>query len=222
MKPQPFFTTDIRTYFGGKNASGAVHVIINHIPKHTVFISGFLGNCAVFRYKKPAQMSIGIDADPDIIAAWQHNAKPNQVAFFNGDFLRIPTEALNLKHDTFVYLDPPYYPDTRTSRHRYAHELTHEQHVQLLAKANTMPGMVAIICYDNPLYQDWLKGWNKINFTSQTRGGLRLETLYFNYAPPSPEDLHDIRFLGTDYRDREKSKRRLDTIIKKVSFIWEH
>lgn len=37
---------DIDTYFGGKGGSGVYQAIINQIPPHNSFVSGFLGHCA--------------------------------------------------------------------------------------------------------------------------------------------------------------------------------
>ena len=63
----------------------------------------------------------------------------------------------------FMYLDPPYYPDTRRSG-EYEYEMTKEQHEELvewlLTKSKTK---VMLSGYDNPLYRNLeRRGWRKI------------------------------------------------------------
>lgn len=39
-----------------------------------------------------------------------------------------------------------------------------------------------------------------------TRGGIRIETVWCNFKPG--ESYHDTRFLGGDFRERERIKRK--------------
>src|SRR3954451_2058388 len=55
---------------GGKDGSGVVQRLINQIPPHDVFVSAFLGDCAILRKKLPAKLSIGIDLDRANIERW--------------------------------------------------------------------------------------------------------------------------------------------------------
>ena len=81
-----------------------------------------------------------------------------------------------------------------------------------------MPCLVAISTYDNPLYSHPLATWRKISFPSTTRGNASAtETLYMNYPEPAPLDLHDTRFVGANFRQREKSKRRIATLERKIA-----
>ncbi len=213
------------TYLGGKNAAGVVHNIINQIPAHETFVSGFLGFCAVLRYKRPAARSIGIELDPAVVAAWRKAKQPitMSLAIRETDFFKHYSDLPLYDPETFLYLDPPYPHSTRKSNHRYNHELSDEQHAELLAIANRINCKVAISTYDNPLYQSALSSWRKISFTAQTRGSKpATETLYMNYPEPSPAQLHDARFTGDGFRDREKSKRRIDTILRKIDRLEPH
>ncbi len=65
--------------------------------------------------------------------------------------------------DSLTYLDPPYLPETRVMNgHRYyRHEMTCDEHEQLLAEIQKVPGYVLISGYDSELYNDMLKGWHK-------------------------------------------------------------
>ncbi|MFN8304046.1 MAG: hypothetical protein U0U46_16280 [Saprospiraceae bacterium] len=216
----PEILLDSPTYFGGKGAAGVVHRIIQQVPRHDVFVSGFLGQCAVLRHIRPAARRIGVELDPAVIALWTaarcpDGAPPAGLEIVPGDFLTLDLPEL-WQPSTFVYLDPPYLHETRSSRTRYRFELTTAQHRQLLDKVRALPCRVALSCYDSGLYRAALVGWRRIQFPSQSRGGPRLETLYLNYPEPAPDDLHDPRFSGDNFRAREKSKRRLDTIFRKI------
>ena len=48
-----------------------------------------------------------------------------------------------------------------------------------------------------------------------TRGGLREEIIYFNY--PNPEILHDFQYLGHNYRERERIKRKVLRFEQKMN-----
>jgi hypothetical protein len=214
---KPTFDIGKGTYFGGKNAAGVVHTIINQIPKHDFFVSGFLGRCAVMRWKKPAHVQIGIDLDPEVLSIWHYSnsVSGNHICLYQEDFLKYQPQTC-YHPNTFLYLDPPYLPETRSSNNKYHCELTTAQHLELLTVAKSLPCMVAISCYDSDMYIEQLDNWRKIHFQSQTRGGQRTETLYMNYPEPSPDQLHDTRFLGINFRDRERGKRRIETIKRKI------
>lgn len=64
-------------YPGGKDGAGVVHRLVNQIPPHDVFVSAFLGDCAVLRRKRPAARSVGIDLDAAVLRRWIE--RPNQV-----------------------------------------------------------------------------------------------------------------------------------------------
>jgi hypothetical protein len=66
---------------------------------------------------------------------------------------------------------------------------------------------VALSSYNNSLYSEALEGWRKIEFKSQTRHGSATEVLFMNY--PEPEALHDYSYLGNDYRERERIRRKI-------------
>lgn len=218
---KPFFTLPTPGYFGGKGAAGVVHRIINEMPRHQVFVSGFLGHCAVLRFKKPAPLQIGVEVDPGVLAEWgkvrytgDAGASP-ELAILPASFLDLDAPEL-WQPSTFAYLDPPYLLETRTSRHRYPFELSEQEHRALLEKIKGLPCMVALSCYDSTMYRVALDGWRKIQFPAQSRGGLRTETLYMNYPAPPAHELHDVRFVGENFRQRETSKRRVETILRKI------
>ena len=72
-----------------------------------------------------------------------------------------------------------------------------------------------ISTYQNALYFCHLKDWNRITFNSTTRNGSREEVLYMNYTN---EDgiLHDYRFLGDSFRERERIQRKINRWVSRL------
>lgn len=58
---------------GGKDGAGVAQRLINEIPPHDVFVSAFLGDCAVLRKMRPARLSVGIDLERDNCDRWAAN-----------------------------------------------------------------------------------------------------------------------------------------------------
>ncbi|MFV2946449.1 DNA adenine methylase [Pseudomonas japonica] len=104
-----------------------------------------------------------------------------------------PAIEVMLGHDTpttLHYVDPPYLHDTRvrgsqTGRY-YRHEMSDQEHAELLQQLCSLKGMVVLSGYPSELYADHLKGWTQ-NSTqariSAGRGGAtRTECLWLNPA----------------------------------------
>jgi len=223
------------TYPGGKGADGTYQTIINHIPPHNVFISGFLGNCAIMRYKKPAAVNVGIDVDPSVITAWQtqNNSKlaPHgsvfnaavQLDLFNCSFFEYAEKFLDAWNydDVVIYLDPPYLKDTRKDAKRdlYRFEMTVSDHRKLMGLVLSMRANIVISCYDNELYSNYLDKWCKVDFTGKTRHGSVTETIYMNYKLEGK--LHDYRYVGNDFTDRQRIKRKVQRHVDKLKRLPE-
>lgn len=109
--------------------------------------------------------------------------------------------------DDVIYCDPPYLWETRSKKRLYENELTDEQHQKLLDVVVDLPCRVLLSGYPSPLYADRLADWRCIEYDAMTRGGVtRRECLWCNF--PEPEELHDYRWIGRDFRDRERIQRR--------------
>jgi len=197
-------------YPGGKN-----HVyqrIINLIPPHRVYIECFAGGGAILRNKRAASWSIAIDADASALeqlaAAIADNNDVGQVEFVNADAMTW-LASYPFQGDEFVYADPPYLMSTRRQhRQIYRCELgKEEQHAALLDCLKSLPCNVMISGYWSELYGQMLAGWPTESFQATTRGGaMATEYLWMNY--PKPVRLHDYRYLGDTFRDRERIKRK--------------
>jgi hypothetical protein len=106
-----------------------------------------------------------------------------------------------------VYCDPPYLMETRSGRRLYEFEMSTVDHRRLLRAIRKIPAMVMISGYWFSLYAQALEGWNSIHFEAMTRGGrTATEWLWFNF--PAPVELHDYRYLGDGFRERERIKRK--------------
>jgi len=194
-------------YAGGKNQAGLYQWIINRMPPHSVYVEAFLGSGAVLRMKRRALVAtIAIDVDDTGWLAFSSEdaggvrfVHDDAIAFLGGE---------GLPRETLVYCDPPYLMETRRgARAIYANEMTALQHRQLLRCCLGLDCMVMISGYWSELYDKALQGWRCDRRRVMTRGGTWAEEcLWMNY--PAPFALHDYRYLGCDFRERERIKRR--------------
>lgn len=193
-------------YPGGKGAAGVHQAIINNIPPHEVYIETHLGGGNIFERKRPAALSYGIDLDPDVINAWQARDVRGLVLHCLDavDFL----ESYDWTGREFVYCDPPYVMSSRRQGAKlYRHEYSDDDHRRLIAALVRLPCPVMVSGYSSPLYDDSpLSTWRTETFNAMTRRGSAVEQIWMNYeAPPA---LHDLRYVGANFRDRERIKRK--------------
>lgn len=219
------------TYNGGKSGPGTYQTIINLIPPHKQSFFLFLGNGGIESQIAHCKHVVFNDIDNRIVDAWQKQNPNFHAQLWNLDALVILDKISNgwwvsEPENCFIYLDPPYLIDSRKSAKRlYKYEMTTGQHGKLL-DILTRPFFVEsgikvmISCYPNEYYGNALEAWNKQVFTSQTRAGKALECLYYNY--PAPVELHDYKFLGNDFRQREANNRIRNNIIKKLEVLPVH
>ena len=62
--------------------------------------------------------------------------------------------------EVLIYADPPYVLSTRRGR-IYKHEMTDQDHIELLDVLDDHPGPVLLSGYANDLYDERLKHWHK-------------------------------------------------------------
>ena len=94
---------------------------------------------------------------------------------------------------TFHYLDPPYLKETRnkSSTEIYQHEMTYEQHEELLLFLPTLKAKWMLSCYPSPLYDSHAKanGWHHedLQIDNKSSGAKtkekKTERIYLNYNP---------------------------------------
>ena len=121
--------------------------------------------------------------------------------------------------DTFFYLDPPYIQSTRRKPKVYAHEMTDDDHRQMVGILKDIQGKVLLSGYQNELYETL--GWQrydietvahsagKTRFTGlQGEGKIkanqkRVESVYMNY-----ENLNGLEY-DRDYHIRKSPCQQL-------------
>jgi DNA adenine methylase len=200
-------------YPGGKGR--AYPRIINMMPPHRVYIETHLGGGAVLRHKRPAERSIGIEIDPSIVQAWRDRPAPvPNLQVCQSDAL-VFLRDFPFAGDELIYADPPYVRTTRRRRGRcYRFEYNDENHLALLCELRRLPCAVMVSGYPSTLYSDLLADWNAHPLSVATHMGITTETLWCNFDLPSR--LHDHRFVGEDFRERERVRRRVDRWIGRL------
>jgi hypothetical protein len=147
------------------------------------------------------------DGPPGVIASNGGAADRPRLCIAQADFLELLSSpaAVLQEPDTLVYCDPPYLRGVRTKLF-YACELAGaDRHARLLLQLSTLRCMAMISHYPCKLYNVMLRGWRRIQYRCMTRGGPRIEACYLNF--PAPATLHDARFAGDGFRERERMKR---------------
>ena len=115
-----------------------------------------------------------------------------------------PAAEILISHDaetTLHYVDPPYIHSTRSidaAKGRfYQHELTNDQHQDLLQVLIGLKGMVVLSGYPNDLYNDLLTGWQCVATSSRIssfRGTkTRTECLWINPAAQVPDLFSEVQ-----------------------------
>lgn len=211
-------------FVGSKGNSGLWQRIISEMPPHDVYVEPFLGTGLIMRKKKPARASIGIDVDPAAPALtscidelspsvrWGSQGNPaSGYTYLCADALQqLTTLKPSMSASWLVYCDPPYLASVRVDagRRYYRHEFdTEDQHRELISLLMTLPARVILSGYRSGLYDELLTTWRSVTVPTVTRGGGRsFETFWMNY--PEPFAFHDTRYLGRDYRERERIKRK--------------
>jgi hypothetical protein len=123
-----------------------------------------------------------------------------------------------------LYLDPEYLANSRSQGGRrrrdacYRHPFeTLAKHKALLRLAKSLPCLTMISGYPTDLYRVELEdaGWNVIPYIAPTRGKPREERVWFNFPPPTA--IHDTRYVGKDFRDRTRIKRKVGRWAKRFA-----
>jgi DNA adenine methylase len=199
-------------YPGSKGASGLAERIIRQMPPHKVYIEAFAGFAAIFRKKLAADQTILIDRDNKTFHRLRSyiagRADAGRVEVLHGDALDLlPSLPAVRSPDTMLFVDPPYLLETRSKKELYDFEFEAKLHEEMLIVLQTQVScMVMISGYRSALYDRILKRWRRVDIPAMTHGGLRTESVWCSF--PEPAILHDPRFAGGDYRERELVKRQ--------------
>jgi site-specific DNA-adenine methylase len=210
----------LKSYNGGKGASGVHQQIINKMPKHRVYIETHLGGGSILLKKKPAKSTIAIEIDTAVI----QNFMRYSIADYSGGISFVNENCINFlqtykfKGDELIYLDPPYVFEARKDKSDlYKYEYDDNDHIELIEFIDDLECFVMLSGYESKLYAkllDPLK-WHKFTFNAMTRAGVRVEALWCNF---NPDDYmkHDYSYIGKDFREREAIKRKSNRWVKNL------
>ena len=82
-----------------------------------------------------------------------------------------------------IYCDPPYLMETRGGK-QYNHEMTQQDHEELLHELLRSKASVILSGYASSLYDDALQGWHRKEFKSYNQNKeRRTEVLWCNFEP---------------------------------------
>lgn len=90
--------------------------------------------------------------------------------------------------ETLHFVDPPYVHSTRVLRSQggYRHELSDDDHENLIAALFQLRGMVVLSGYESDLYMDTLRGWHVHRTAARISAGrgtaIRTEVVWLNPA----------------------------------------
>ena len=86
--------------------------------------------------------------------------------------------------NVLIYADPPYLLETRGGK-QYRHEMTEQDHVDLLDALKQHKGSVIISGYPSEMYDRELTGWSRITRKSYNQNAeQRTEVLWCNFETP--------------------------------------
>lgn len=220
-------------YPGAKGGAGVYQTIINQIPPHKLYIELFLGSGQIIKYKRPAQINVGVEISPAVIDKYHYDSGKAGYTVINDDAISFIKKlnynwhrskkiiydgwALDPK-DIFIYADPCYpLSSRRNSKKLYKNEMTDRQHRHALKIFVAMTDLgvnIALSTYPNKLYSSILQQWRYIDYEVMTHAGKATERLYMNYSQPT--ELHDYQYLGKNFIDRQRIKRKIDRWVKKL------
>lgn len=222
VPPQPGVTNREPRFVGSKGGAGIAQWLISLMPAHRVYLEGCLGRGVIYNTKLPALENILIELDGATLTRFEQRLFESGTTShywptcINGDCVAIvPT--LNLPADALCYFDPPYPGDVRIDAGRayYASDkrpggtLTLEWHEAFLTMLQALPCMVMVSGYECELYSKLLDGWRTSYKWTVNRAGAKVkEFVWLNFQEPAL--LHDPRFVGGNYTDRQRVKRKME------------
>jgi DNA adenine methylase len=89
--------------------------------------------------------------------------------------------------NVLIYADPPYLLETRGGK-QYRHEMTEQDHMELLAALQNHKGPVILSGYPSEMYDRELQGWRRIEIKAYNQNAdRRTEVLWCNFDIPQKQ-----------------------------------
>lgn len=100
--------------------------------------------------------------------------------------------------NVFMYLDPPYLLKTRSAK-QYAHEMTENDHKELLENITQSKAKIMISGYASELYDNVLEGWKRMEFCGTAEHhGKRTKVVWMNFNPEIQISIDDFLNQGQE------------------------
>jgi DNA adenine methylase len=176
----------------------AQRLIINEMPPHNLFLELFIGKKPIMRLKRRASINIGLDSDPDVVAAAAERYRDCGFTLICEDAIAFlgRNEWLHPQGKELVYCALPQLG----SNHRRESTQTYQSF--LLEVLRELPGMVIIAGAWHELYQHQLADWRTISYKGA--GGVD-KFAWLNFDQPL--QLHDYRYLENHYELERRAAR---------------
>lgn len=216
-------------YPGAKTNSGILQFLINRIPHHERYFELFAGSASLYFAKKLALQNVIMDRDEEVYRALGTKLSEGYPYKYIHETPASSTTELScrdaqqwlwdntdeLRWPDFIYLDPPYpFLSRRSGKSYYRHEMTNDDHVQLLTTIRTVKAKIMISTRQNDLYDEYLYDWRKDVFKTVDRAGRAEEIIYMNY--PVPDLLHQYDYVGQNFSDRQRIRRKVSRFSNKI------
>lgn len=204
--------TPLPKYPGRKAAAGQWQKILSEIPRCELFIDVMCGSGYISSLMKNCQIVVN-DINRSVIDKIKYPA--DNVEFRNEDYQAIISRFDNGSKARVFYFDPPYMEETRSYKKPiYKYNWNTDDHKRFLKALQGLKSPAIVSHYPCKLYDQALKKWRKIAYKSMTRAGIRVENLYMNF--PQPVLLQFPGHIGADFTDRQRIKRKIERLIKRL------
>lgn len=198
-------------FVGSKGGAGIAQWLISQMPPHTHYVECCLGRGKVYDKKLAASVNIGIESDAETLREFWFGRDRGDIEIICGDCLEY-LPRLDLPQSALVYADPPYLRSAcqDTTRRYYRHDRPDpEWHGRLLDVLTSLRCMVIVSGYESELYHTRLAHWRTAYKWTVNRGGAAVkEVCWMNFEQPVL--LHDSRYVGDNYTDRQRVKRKME------------
>lgn len=200
-------------YPGRKGADGTWQKILAEIPQCDLFIDAMCGSGFIGSLVKGCRVYMN-DIDRLTIDGIRKQAGRN-VELGNQSYLEVIKRFNNASPRRVFYFDPPYDMETRSNQVRlYRYDWNREDHLIFLKAVQAIKCPTIISHYPCELYDKALKKWRKITYKTVFHGRVRDESIYMNF--PQPVLLQFPALTGADFTDRQRIKRKVESMINKL------
>ena len=180
--------------------------VLSHFPAHHSYLEPFFGSGAVLFNKPRSHIETVNDLDGDVVNFFRWIRDDPERLAQEIYWTELPDVILQAAErlrgvqieqrpaagliwrfnfpNVLIYCDPPYLRATRHMKRQYRHEMTDEDHLELLTALRDHRGPALISGYPSELYDRELAGWSKAETTAVDQTSrIHREVLWMNFDP---------------------------------------